>query len=408
MHFKRLSFKEWQQFQDIDITFHERLTILTGANGSGKTTIINNILARHCGWNTTQSATPALDAITGFVRYFTRYFNGSNHTDNKIIGTLTYSDDDVCDLQVKDADVAEYSLNLERQKNVECLFIPSHRPVYRYRALENIPVKKKEKGTAFTEVANIYRDRYYANNNEVPSFYIKNTLIGWAIQGSGNEFIQADAAQVEYFKGFEEILKKVLPQSLGFQKLEIRKMEIVFVCNDKRDEFVLEQASGGISALIDIAWQLYMFSPKQAGEKGFTVMIDEVENHLHPTMQRRILPDLLAAFPDVHFIVSTHSPLVVGSAKDSSVFVLRYKEDRKIYSEKIDLVNEARSANEILDEVLGVSFSMPIWAETALEDIVSKYSKEKVTKEGLAQMRQELNQQGLGKLMPEATLSITS
>ncbi|MBP7722945.1 MAG: AAA family ATPase, partial [Alphaproteobacteria bacterium] len=41
--------------------------------------------------------------------------------------------------------------------------------------------------------------------------------------------------------------------------------------------------------------------------------IDEVENHLHPSMQRQVLGDFLEAFPNVCFIVSTHSPLIVGS-----------------------------------------------------------------------------------------------
>lgn len=39
--FKRISIKEWRQFSDIDIDFHEHLTVLTGANGAGKTTILN-------------------------------------------------------------------------------------------------------------------------------------------------------------------------------------------------------------------------------------------------------------------------------------------------------------------------------------------------------------------------------
>ena len=48
--FKRLSIKEWRQFSDIDITFHPHLTVLTGANGAGKTTILN-LLAQSTGWD---------------------------------------------------------------------------------------------------------------------------------------------------------------------------------------------------------------------------------------------------------------------------------------------------------------------------------------------------------------------
>ena len=49
MTFKTLQINDWKQFQNIDIVFHERLTILTGANGSGKTTLLH-LLAKHFGW----------------------------------------------------------------------------------------------------------------------------------------------------------------------------------------------------------------------------------------------------------------------------------------------------------------------------------------------------------------------
>ncbi len=142
-----------------------------------------------------------------------------------------------------------------------------------------------------------------------------------------------------------------------------------------------------------------MYSTKE--QTDFTVIIDEVENHLHPTMQRQILPDLLNAFPQARFIVSTHSPLVVGSVQNSIVFVLKYDENRKIISRQLDLVNQAKTATEILDEVLGVSFTMPIWAEEKLNNIVNTYSQKEMTKDEFQNMRNELKEAGLGKLMPE-------
>lgn len=39
--FTRIKIEDWRQFSNIDITFHEHLTVLTGANGAGKTTVLN-------------------------------------------------------------------------------------------------------------------------------------------------------------------------------------------------------------------------------------------------------------------------------------------------------------------------------------------------------------------------------
>lgn len=406
MNFKNLKITEWQQFQNIEINFHDRLTILTGTNGSGKTTILQHILAKHFGWNSQSCSTPKKDKISGFVAFFTRIFNGENKTDNGIIGYIGYDNDQKTDLQVPNQNSAQYQIQIPNQQWVQCFFIPSHRSVFRYEPISNIPLGKKNKQSAFQEVSNASKQRYFWGTSQSSSFFMKNTLISWAYQGyrlvddSGNEINTRDTEQVKFYEGFKDVLKKILPKTLGFENFEIREREIVFICNQWKDEFILEQASGGISALIDIAWQIYMYSTKE--KTDFTVIIDEVENHLHPTMQRQILPDLLNAFPQARFIISTHSPLVVGSVQDSNIFVLKYDENRKIISTQLDLVNQAKTATEILDEVLGVSFTMPIWAEEKLDSIVNNYSQKEMTKDEFRNMRNELKEAGLERLMPEA------
>ena len=192
-------------------------------------------------------------------------------------------------------------------------------------------------------------------------------------------------------------MKKLLPPSIGFEKLTIRNYEIVLVTNT--GEFMIDAVSGGIASIIDLAWYIYTFSNTN---EEYTVLIDEIENHLHPTMQRSILPDLIDAFPNVQFIVSTHSALVVGSVKDSSVYVFRFNEQNKVYSQKLDLVNKAKTATEILNEFLGIPFTMPIWAEKILQELVSKYRSIELTEENINEMRREFKDAGLESLMPIA------
>ena len=100
MLFKRLSLNKWKQFETIDIDFHDRLTVLTGANGSGKTTILH-LLARHFGWGFQELATPSKDTATGVIKFFSRLFKRDQNLDeDPIIGNITYDNDETANLRI--------------------------------------------------------------------------------------------------------------------------------------------------------------------------------------------------------------------------------------------------------------------------------------------------------------------
>ena len=63
------------------------------------------------------------------------------------------------------------------------------------------------------------------------------------------------------------------------------------------------------------------------------VLIDEIDLHLHPRWQRKIIPSLLRAFPKLQFVATTHSPFIVQSLSEGSLLNLDNKEiDAEVYN----------------------------------------------------------------------------
>src|ERR1700676_1994744 len=91
MLFRRLNVSGWQQFAVLDVEFHSNLTVLTGANGSGKTTVLR-FLARHfAGWSFVSLRSPRERSAKGLKYWFSTLI-GDTERRTPEIGTISYDD----------------------------------------------------------------------------------------------------------------------------------------------------------------------------------------------------------------------------------------------------------------------------------------------------------------------------
>lgn len=402
--FDGITIQGWRQFRDVSIEFHDRLTILTGANGAGKTTILN-MLNRHFGWNLAFISTPRRRKT--LVEYFSDFWEGvsprseTTRRGNQIsIGEIRYRQGEAAQLLVPEQVQHEYQISISGQQAIQGLFVSSHRPVFFYQQVQAIPTQPSAREQLLTQYLNEIRSRYSSGGRvQSPSHRLKEALISLAVFGYGNQVVTPNPEYRQTFEGFQHVLKTVLPPSLGFQHLSIEMPEVNLVTES--GVFSLDAVSGGVSAILDLCWQIYMYSLEH---DDFAVVIDEPENHLHPELQQSLLTNLLEAFPQAQFIIATHNPFMVSSVPDSNVYVLRYDGEGRVYSEILDLVNKAGTANEILRDVLGLDFTMPLWASNRLDEIVSRYSSQDLDKAAIEALRNELAQLGLEDALPK-TLS---
>ena len=92
------------------------------------------------------------------------------------------------------------------------------------------------------------------------------------------------------------------------------------------------QLSDGFSSVLQLVSKLLLrMEAVTAGsyEVSGIVLIDEIETHLHIKLQKAILPFLTDFFPNIQFIVTTHSPFVLTSLNDAVVFDLESKSRRE-------------------------------------------------------------------------------
>lgn len=132
-----------------------------------------------------------------------------------------------------------------------------------------------------------------------------------------------------WFKNFDDLLKRIFDDD---------SVELVFdeetfgftIHMDGRDPFDFNTLSSGYAAVLDIVVDLIIRMESQSGRKfDFSVegivLIDEIETHLHLELQRKILDLLTSIFPNIQFIMSTHSPFIINSVDNAVIYDLEKK-----------------------------------------------------------------------------------
>ena len=134
---------------------------------------------------------------------------------------------------------------------------------------------------------------------------------------------------------------------------------MLYLRRDNGFDIPFEALSGGELAYfllaVDLARRLLLEFPGStlAEAPGF-VCIDEIELHLHPAWQREILTALTALFPRCQFVVSTHSPQVIGSVAARHVRLLSTDGSRRVAA-ATPIASKGRDSNYVLEGIMGTT-----------------------------------------------------
>ncbi|WP_421656485.1 AAA family ATPase [Leptothermofonsia sp. ETS-13] len=159
-----------------------------------------------------------------------------------------------------------------------------------------------------------------------------------------------------------EAVRTAIPQFLpGFSDLRVRRSPLRMTIQKQCQELIINQLSDGEKCLLamvgDIARRLAIANPglENPLQGEGVVLIDEIELHLHPQWQRKIIPSLRSAFPNCQFIVTTHSPQIISHVEPESIYIIYILEATpegiKAFRPEYSL---GRDSNTILEDLMGV------------------------------------------------------
>lgn len=129
-----------------------------------------------------------------------------------------------------------------------------------------------------------------------------------------------------WFQSFENLLRTIFEND--FLSLEFDEDTFAFSIHmDGREPFDFNTLSSGYAAVLDIVVDLIIRMEKQTNRTfdfflPGVVLIDEIETHLHLELQKKILKLFTTIFPNIQFIVTTHSPFILNSIDDVVIYDL--------------------------------------------------------------------------------------
>lgn len=185
-------------------------------------------------------------------------------------------------------------------------------------------------------------------------------------------------------------VQKLLGDGLLPHHMKVTRITVdhVYVKDGRGVELPLRDVSDGcrsiyatvldlIHNMAEVYGSAGLFAEDAAGRvvvrKPGVVLIDEIEVHLHPKWQRDIPEWLKIHFPEVQFIVSTHSPLVAQAADPNGVFVLPSQDEvgrlpRRLDEHEYEKLRLRRAEKTLLGTAFGLRTTRSKWANDRIAE----------------------------------------
>ena len=328
--------KDLRHLHGIDIHLSDkerRHLLITGKNGSGKTTLLDAI-ARYLETIITVDSISTQRALE----------NNYKHDEKNLKYAQEHNDTDGMESAKK-----RLAFYKERLTSLYGALTLDFADETQFKQSVNngdfiIAYYKDYRNPHFIEPTSPELPDYRVNNQltaETKDNQFLKLLVHYKVQGAMEGF-EGNGGQAKKITEWFDKFKVILRRLFNDEQLEItfNPRDYTFTMSDSHGKsFRFTQLPAGYRAALDIISGL-IFKMQGKGQVNLSldqegiVLIDEVETHLHLSMQKEIMPILTTVFPNIQFIVSTHSPFVLSSVRNA---------------EAIDLENPGNTISNLTD-----------------------------------------------------------
>jgi predicted ATPase len=322
-YLQKLTIQDAYVIQNISVTVFGgsgfKHLILTGRNGSGKTTILESIAAK------IQFDVSSSEKHTHQIGNLTYWLTSDNTPEQEQRFKKELSLLKAVDTFFSSARAHGNQASTEQPATFPDLagVLVAYFPASRKSEVKAVETPTKDDDY----VASLAKPRGVAAFANSFKQYLVNKKVAQALAQLDGKPDQA-RDNVLFFQNFEQTLRKVFNDPNLTLEFVSEEYEFYLEHSDGR-RTTFNQLSAGFSAFLSILMDLLMrvdLLRKQLKNYAYNpcgfVIIDEPETHLHLEMQYQILPLLTSLFPNLQFIVATHSPAVASSIRNATIFDL--------------------------------------------------------------------------------------
>ncbi len=357
MKLERVEIENYRAIEQLDLPLNPRLTVLHGDNAHGKTSVLSAIatglgsILMHLpgvsgigfrktdgrGWRQVRVALTTIDGVAWDRRMRGPRRNPVSRDLKEAMDAIVYTD---------------------RQETA-----PFDLPIVAYydtdRAVFGPPQRRRGFKTEFP--------RYEALQGALSARTDFRDFFTW-FYPKENEELREQRGRKGFshrFRDLEAVRRAIESMIPGVSNPRIALSPLRFIVSVEsqdgwREELSIDQLSGGYRIMIalaaDLARRMAQGNPHLADplQSEAVVLIDEIDLHLHPTWQQRVLADLTRTFPNTQWIVSTNSPQVLTTVGPEHVVELR-RERAGIVAESASTPTYGAEAGDVLATVMRVN-----------------------------------------------------